>query len=146
MKTLWNSVEVTRKKIIEFGLVIFIVVGVIVPVIGYFVNDYSFGSLAKTLFLTSFTFLVICVIVPKLMDPIYRIWMLIALGLGFVMTRVIITIVYFTLITPIGLVRRFSGSDTPKWIRANKRNFKDKTSYWIQKEVSFDRESAERQF
>ena len=125
---------------------IFIVVGVIVPLIHFFSNDYSFGPFAIVLFLSSFTLLVLCVTVPKLMGPIYRIWMLLALGLGFVMTRVIITIVYFTLITPIGLVRRFSGSDTPKWIRANKTKFKDKTSYWIQKEVSFHRETAERQF
>lgn len=146
MQTLWNSIEVSRKKIIEFGLVIFIVLGVLIPLIGFIVNDYSFGPLAKTLFYSSFAFMIVCILLPKLMDPVYRTWMLLALGLGFIMTRLIITIVYFLLITPIGLVRRFSGSETPKWIRATKTDFNGKSSYWIQKDVSFDKESAERQF
>lgn len=146
MKTIWNNIEVTRKKIIEFGLVIFIIVGVIIPLTGFLINEYSFGPQASTLFYTSFAFLIICILVPKLIDPIYRVWMLLALGLGFIMTRVIITIVYFLLVTPIGLVRRLSGSETPKWIRATKSDFKHKSSYWIQKEVSFEKESAERQF
>lgn len=142
----WSSIEVTRKKIIEFGWVIFIVVGVFIPLIGFFINEYSFGPVAKTLFYSSFAFLILCILVPKLMEPVYRTWMLLALVLGFIMTRVIITIVYFLLITPIGLVRRFSGSETPKWIRAKKSDFKDKSTYWIQKDVSFEKESAERQF
>lgn len=146
MQTLWNSIEVTRKKIIEFGLVIFFVVGILIPGIGFLINDYNFGSLAETLFLSSLTFFILCVILPRIMDPVYRVWMLIALGLGFIMTRVIISIVYYLLITPIGLIRRLSGSETPKWIRATKSDFKGKSSFWIKKDVSFEKESAERQF
>jgi len=146
MQSLWNSIEVSRKKIIEFGVVIFAVVGVLIPLIGFFINDFSFGPIAQTLFYSSFAFMIACILVPKLFDPVYRAWMILALGLGFIMTRVIITLVYILLITPIGLIRRFSGSETPKWIRATKTDFKDKSSYWIQKDVSFDKESAERQF
>jgi hypothetical membrane protein len=146
MKEIWYSIEVTRKKIHEFGAVIFIVVGLLIPGIGYFVNEYNFGPLAGTLFYSSFTFLLLCVFARKLMEPLYRLWMLIALGLGFVMTRFIITMVYFFLITPIGIIRRLSGSETPKSIRATKSDFKDQSSFWIQKETPYAPESTERQF
>jgi Na+-transporting methylmalonyl-CoA/oxaloacetate decarboxylase gamma subunit len=70
--------------------------------------------------------------------------MLLALGMGFVMTRIIISLVYIILITPIGLIRRVWGSETPK----NIRNFKksDTESYWIARDDSYRSESTERQF
>lgn len=47
----------------------------------------------------------------RLLAPLYRAWMLVAVVLGFVMTRLILTLVFFLLVTPIGLVRRVLGHD-----------------------------------
>lgn len=48
---------------------------------------------------------------PALLRPVYRVWMLLAVAMGFVMTRVLLTMVFFTVATPIGLVRRALGHD-----------------------------------
>jgi hypothetical protein len=54
-----------------------------------------------------------------------RAWILLAEGLSFVSTRVILAIVFFGLVTPIGVVKRLFGWD-PLNRRAGKRD-----SYWI---------------
>ena len=56
----------------------------------------------------------------------YLVWMTIAFALGFVMARVILTVFFFVLLTPIGLLARLFGKDflNLKWDRQT-------TSYWI---------------
>lgn len=50
-------------------------------------------------------------IAPSLLRLPYRLWMALAEGLSFVMTRVILFVVFAFVVTPIGLVRRFAGAD-----------------------------------
>ena len=50
-------------------------------------------------------------LVPIALAPIEFIWMKIAHVMGFVMTRVILTLVFFLAITPTGLVFRLLGKD-----------------------------------
>lgn len=60
---------------------------------------------------------------------VFRLWMRFAEGLGWVMTRMLLTLFYYLVMTPFGVVRRFFGLETldTKW--------KDgRTSYWIDKE------------
>ena len=66
---------------------------------------------------------------PRLIRPVYFVWMALAFLLGAVMTRIILTIVYVTLIIPIGLVMKFFGRDP-----LNRRLDRSMTSYWISRE------------
>jgi hypothetical protein len=61
---------------------------------------------------------------PRLLATPFRLWMGLAEGLSFVMTRVILSIVFFCVVTPIGLVRRLLGAD-PLRRRAGRGE-----SYW----------------
>jgi hypothetical protein len=69
--------------------------------------------------------------VPSLLKPVYWVWMVFATILGWVMTRLILTVLFYAVITPIGLVsrlfgkqfleRKWSGSTTTYWTyRVNK--------------------------
>ena len=49
--------------------------------------------------------------VPVVLRPAYKVWMAVAFALGFVMTRVILTLAFVLVITPIGLVLRALGKD-----------------------------------
>lgn len=49
--------------------------------------------------------------VPSRLKPLYRLWMGVAVFLGYVMTRVLLTVVYFLVVTPIGLGMRLLGKD-----------------------------------
>ncbi|HEY8188917.1 MAG TPA: SxtJ family membrane protein [Pyrinomonadaceae bacterium] len=51
-------------------------------------------------------------------------WMLLAEGLSFVFTRIILGLVFFLLVTPIGIAKRLMG-----WDPLNRRGAR-KTSYW----------------
>lgn len=54
-----------------------------------------------------------------------RLWMGLAEGLGFVMSRVILSAVFFLVLTPIALVRRLLGAD------ALRRRSGPRASYWV---------------
>ncbi len=66
---------------------------------------------------------------PALLKPVYRIWMALAVVLGFVMTRVILSIVFYLILTPIGLVLRLLGKDP-----LHRTLDPNAPSYWIEKE------------
>jgi len=57
-------------------------------------------------------FLLSALIAPRVLTPLYVPWRWFGIGMGFVMTRVILTIFYFLVITPFGLVRRLLGKDS----------------------------------
>jgi len=46
------------------------------------------------------------IIVPIILKPIYYVWMVFAAILGWVMTRVILSIVFYLIVTPIGLIAK----------------------------------------
>jgi len=61
---------------------------------------------------------------PGLLVVPNRLWMRLAEALSFVMTRVILAIVFFTVVTPIGLLRRLTGGDPLR------RRAPSSESYW----------------
>ena len=46
------------------------------------------------------------ILFPKGLTPIYRLWMRVADALGWVNTRIILSLVFYGLVTPIGVIRR----------------------------------------
>lgn len=48
----------------------------------------------------------LALLTPSLLNPIYLVWMKIGLVLGWINTRLILAIVFFALLTPIGLMMR----------------------------------------
>ena len=53
---------------------------------------------------------VICgLIYPTLLKPLYRPWMIFAVILGWFMTRLILALLFYLIITPIGLITRILG-------------------------------------
>ena len=69
------------------------------------------------------------VVLPKVLLPLQKIWMSLALVLGYVMTRVILTLVYFLVVTPIGLTLRLFGKDP-----LTKGPDPNLATYWIEKD------------
>ena len=88
---------------------------------------------------------VLCVLgfaVPVVLKPIYWIWMIFGNILGWFMTRVILSLLYYIIITPIGLVSRLFGKSflELKWDYS-------KRSYWNMREnQSLSNSKDEQQF
>lgn len=66
--------------------------------------------------------------VPAALKPVYRGWMIVAVILGWVMTRVILTLVFYLVLTPIALLGRAFGE---QFLQLKKSP--ESTSYWIRK-------------
>ena len=94
-------------------------------------------------FLTVGTILfVLGILVPAILKPIYWIWMIFATILGWIMTRVILSLLFYIIITPIGLIPRFFGKQflELKWD-------KSKESYWNYRTIKhLKMEDYEKQF
>ena len=79
---------------------------------------------------------------PFLLKPIYKIWMILAILIGWFVTRIIIIILFYLVVTPIGLLARLSAKDFLK----TKFN-RNANSYWIpRKAIKFDKIKYENQF
>ena len=50
-------------------------------------------------------------IIPVVLKPIYRVWMTIGYYLGWINTRIILTIMFYLLILPFGVIMRLFGKD-----------------------------------
>jgi hypothetical protein len=79
---------------------------------------------------------------PVLLKPLYKVWMSFAVVMGFIMTRVILTVLFFGLFTPIALVARLLGKDL-----LEARWDKKAATYWVKRPATaFDPKSAENMF
>lgn len=65
---------------------------------------------------------------PLAVKPFYYAWMSLAVVLGYVMTRVILTLFFFLVLTPVGIFFRLSGRDP-----LHRKPDPDAPTYWIEK-------------
>lgn len=105
----------------EFGLV---VGGVLTLLSGWWIYRGKFSSAAQITLPLGALLLLLGFVWPKALVWPNRGWMLLAEGLSFVTTRIILGIVFFLIMTPIGLVKRWSG-----WDPLNRRSGRG-ASYW----------------
>lgn len=105
----------------EFGL---IVGGVLGLLSAWWLYRGKFLSVAHITLPLGALLIVLGLLVPRVLVWPNRGWMLLAEGLSFVTTRIILGIVFFLVITPIGVVKRLSGWDPLE------RRSGSSTSYW----------------
>ncbi|MCK4463958.1 MAG: hypothetical protein KAU58_06570 [Candidatus Omnitrophica bacterium] len=79
---------------------------------------------------------------PKVLKPIHKIWMSFSIIIGFFVSRLILSALFYAVLTPIGLVMRIFGKDI-----LDQRIDKNKHSYWQDVEVGIkSRKSYENQY
>ena len=107
----------------NFGIVFFIVFLIIAlwPLLKQ--NEIRIWSL-----IISFIFFVLGLINSKLLAPLNKLWFKFGILLGNIIAPIIMGIVFFLVVTPIGLIMRFFRKDILKL----KKNTSD--SYWINKD------------
>ena len=84
---------------------------------------------------------------PKLLAPLYTVWMRLAKVLGWINIRILLGVMFFLVVTPIAVIGRLFGYD-PLALRERKKAPGDPkaTSYWIEREDRLDPERYKRQF
>ena len=82
------------------------------------------------------------IILPNLLKPLNKLWMTLAIILGWFMSRVILFILYYVIITPIGFLLKLIGKDF-----LNRKIDKTSQSYWeIREKKITEQIDYERQF
>ena len=131
-----NSIKSSRKDLKNFGFVIgfiLLIICVFLLVRGKdsFIYFFSIGSIL----------IILGGITPVILKPIYKIWMVFAVIIGWIMTRVILSVLFFSIITTIGIFTRLIGKDF-----LNLRS-KNNESYWNIRNKEYElNQDYEKQF
>lgn len=92
----------------EFGLI----VGSVFALLGvWWVYRGKFASVNTFVILLGLTLVLLGAIFPRALVYPNRAWMKLAEGMAYVSTRVILAIVFFLVLTPIGIIKRATGWD-----------------------------------
>ena len=89
----------------------------------------SQGDLRLWAFILSLIFLVLGILNSRFLTPLNKLWYKFGIFLGSIASPIVMGIVFFMVVTPIGLIMRFLGKDL---LRVNKN--KIASTYWINRE------------
>jgi hypothetical protein len=92
----------------------FIVGGVLASIFGGLIPYLNRGSWNPPLVYIGSIIILIGIVLPKALHYPYKLWMLIGEILGWINTRIILSVIFFFLFTPIGLIKKLFGTDSMK--------------------------------
>ncbi|MEA5508786.1 SxtJ family membrane protein [Crocosphaera sp. UHCC 0190] len=100
--------KLDQKGLREFGLltgtIIALLLGLVLPLLwGH--------SLPLIPWIIGGVLIILAIFIPKSLDPIHYGWMKVAQVLGFVNSRIILGIIFFIVVTPMGLIMRLNNRD-----------------------------------
>ncbi len=133
----FKGVDVGPKSIRDFGITFLAVLGIIGGILIYKGKPLGYAGLGL-----GGLFFVLGLWAPGLLRGPYKAWMGLAVVLGFFMSRIILSLLFYLVVTPIGLTMRLFGKDILK-----ERWEKKAVSYWIKRDKKpFDRKQYEKLF
>ncbi len=132
-----KNIKEDKTTLRKFGLTVGTVL-LIVAIVLYLTGKSSsviFGGAGVLLILFG-------LILPNILKPLNKIWMTLAVILGWFMSRLILFILFYIVITPIGFFLTIAGKDF-----LNLRTDKNSNSYWEKREKRVkEKIDYERQF
>ena len=132
-----KNIKATKNKLREFGITLGVMFGLLGILLWWKGKNFYLYFL-----LVSFSSLTLGLVLPIVLKPVYRVWMTVALVIGFIMTRVILYIMFYLVLTPLGFLSRLISNDS-----MNLKIDKSCKSYWIKRtNKEFDKKSYEKQF
>jgi hypothetical protein len=118
-----------------------ITMAVILTIIG-FVLLWKKNHYYDYFFFPAAAFLITGLFLPSVLKPVYKAWMALSVVMGFIMTRVIMVIIFYLIVTPLGLIASMSGK---KFL--DMKIDESAKSYWIAREKTQKvKADYERQF
>ena len=97
------------------------------------------GSIRIWSVIISAVFLILGLINSRLLTPLNVLWFKLGMILGAIISPIVMGIIFFLVVTPIGLILRIMGKDL-----LNKKYDKEKETYWIKRNASIG--TMKRQF
>lgn len=132
-----KNIKCEKSDLRKFGITLGMIL-IIISIFLFWKEKESFQILLNIGVLLS----VLGIVIPVVLKPIYWIWMIFATILGWVMTRVILSLLFYVIFTPISLFPRLFGKQflELKWNRTNR-------TYWnYRSEGVVEKERYKKQF
>ena len=132
-----KNIKSGRKELKEFGFTI----GAVLLALGL-IAAWRGKTSSPYLITAGILFAAFAAIAPGALKPLQKAWMAFAAVMGFFMSRVILCILFYGVVTPIGLILKAFGKDM-----LDEKIEKGRASYWrdISKHIR-TKESYENQF
>ncbi len=100
-----------KKELRNFGLI----TGALTPVFFGLLLPWIFGrDFPVWPWIAGAVLASLAIVLPVVLKPVYRVWMTAGHYLGWVNTRIILSIMFYLIILPAGTVRRLLGKDSMK--------------------------------
>lgn len=132
-----RKIKSSKGDLKKFGLT----VGGILLLIGLFLF-YKQRSSAVYWMVAGSILIVLAFSAPMVLKPLNKIWMTFGIILGWIMSRVVLIILFYLVLTPTGLIAKLVGKDF-----LDRKIDRTKNSYWQKKEKKNpDPRNYERQF
>jgi len=132
-----EKLDLSKEGLKKFGIIMCVAFLVITGLI-----SFRHGGIYTPTATTAGLFLVLGLIQPTLLKPVYIIWMRLAFILAWINTRLILFIMFYLIFTPVGIFMRLLRIDL-----LDRKVDKSKKSYWLKKEKGvFTSLNYERQF
>jgi len=93
--------KITKQKCTETAIVL----AAVLLFLGWKYEDWQYA-------ITSFVILVLSLLIPMLFYPIAKLWFALGSLLGFISTKVLLSLIFITMLTPIGVIRKLIGKDS----------------------------------
>ena len=130
-------INLDEKTLKKFGITMGIAFLVITAIFSTKHNSIILPTL-----LVSLAFFILAALAPWLLRPIYIIWMKFARILAWVNTRIILCVIFYLILAPMGLIMKLFGKDL-----LDRKIERNQDSYWHKKEnKGFNLLDYERQF
>lgn len=110
----------------RFGA-LFTVVFSLAGIYGHFVKDWPSGVVIG-LFVASFVVALVTLVVPTALAPFNRAWFQLGLLMGKIVSPIVLGLIFFVLLTPIGVIGRLLGRDELRLKKA------PGTTWWIDRD------------
>jgi len=140
MNTEINTAEVTKSDLRKFGIIMGGMFALIFGLIFPWITDKTSATWPIWPFIVLAIFWVIAIVAPQILRPVNDIWIKIGNVLGFINTRIILGVMFFLMIFPIGMLLRLFGKDSMD------RKLDDKTNTYRKITKKRNKEHLEKPF
>ncbi len=132
LKHIDDSDEAIKKTGISVGIVL-----ILISLLLWYLGKTSFIYFS----IIGGLFVILSFIAIPVLRPFHKLWMMLALLMGFVMSRVILTLLYYLVLTPIGLLAKLVGKKfIPLGFDKNAKTYWEKRESTAKQQIDYDRQ------
>jgi hypothetical protein len=127
-----NSDDAVKKTGLTIGVVL-----ILVSLLLWYLGKTSFIYFS----IIGGLFVILAIIAIPVLRPFHKLWMMLALLMGFVMSRIILTLLYYLVLTPIGLLAKLVGKKfMPLGFDKKATTYWEKRENIVKQKIDYDRQ------